>query len=483
MRTKSEILNGEDEQIFINKCLFDFAFFCERVMGYTIKPFHKEWCDILRKQKRILILAPTGYGKSLIFGIAYPIWLSMFKQGSWSVIISKVVKGQSSTIIEEIKFRIEENEFLSEHLRPERNDRKLWTKEKMICSNKSKIENAPYSPSIRGKHPDYIFGDEVSTYIDKSDYYQIWFRDVESRVADAKHGKIAAVTTPVEPGDLGVVLYEHHKYYAKEYPAIINIKNNDYSTGESIWPERFPISMLMEIRETQGKAHFERNYMMNRNADITGSIFKGKDIYDSYDFDKNFTTKLEDPDSFVFIGVDLALSDGPYSDFDAYCVVEKTPSGKIILKHIEKHRGILDYDRIKRLNELAEMYNPYCFLVDKSNIGQEVVNSLIKHGLSAEAITFSAPARGQFLGTLKSAIENKLLIIPNPRDPELIEQRMLIHELASQLIGFKSEKTPKTKLPTIASTAPHDDLAISLALAVKGAHEQDIGGGEILLSA
>jgi len=483
MRTKKEILQGEDETNFVNRCIFDFAFFCERVLGYTVKPFHREWCEMLRKNKRILILAPTGYGKSYYFGIAYPIWLSIFKPGSWSVIISKVVKGQSSTIIEEIKFRIEDNDFLAEHLKPVGNDKKMWTKDKMICSNNSKIDNAPYSMSIRGKHPDYIFGDEVSSYMDKSDYYQIWFRDVESRVDDAKYGKIAAVTTPIEPGDLGVILYNNPQYVSKKYPAIINYKNNDYNTGESIWEERFPIKKLMEIRERQGHANFERNYMMNTEADIEGSIFKVKNISNCYDYERNFTNKLEDKNSYIFIGVDLALSDGPHSDYDSYAVVEKCLNGKIILKHIEKHRGILNYDRIERLKELASQYNPYYFLVDKSNIGQEVVNSLISYGLSAEAVTFSSTARGHLLGTLKSAIENKLLVLPFSKDENHYEEQKIILELATQLIGFKAGLTPNTRLPTIASRATHDDLAIALALAVKGAVEQDIGGGEKLLSA
>lgn|SRR3990167_8856920 len=482
MRSKKEILNGENEQVFINRCIFDFAFFCERVLGYTIKPFHKEWCDLIRKNQRIFIFAPTGFGKTWIFGIAYPIWLSIFKPGSWSVVISKVVKGQSSTMVEEIKFRIEDNEFLSEHLKPARNDKKMWTKDKMICSNNSKIENAPYSMSIRGKHPDYIFGDEVSSYIDKSDHYQIWFRDVESRVDDAKHGKIAAVTTPIDPGDLGVLLFNNTQYVSKKYPAIINYKNNDYTTGESIWSERFSIEKLMLIRERQGHAHFERNYMVNSEADVEGSIFKTKNLFELLDYNRTFTSKLSDENSIVLIGGDFAMSDGPHADFDAYSVVEKCQNGKIILLHIEKWKGTSMESKIQRLLELAKIYNPYQFILDKSNVGNDVALRLIQAGYSAEPITFGPASRGLVLGTLKSVVENKLLIIPYSK--EEIEQQWLINELFEQMIGFKEDKTEKTRITTIISRAMHDDLAISLALAVKGAVEQDIGGGdEKLLSA
>jgi len=480
MRTKEEILQWEDEQVFTNKCIFDFSFFCERVLGYIVKPFHKEWCELLRKHSRILILAPTGYGKTWYFGIAYPIWLSIFKPGSWSVIISKVVKGQSSTIIEEIKFRIEDNEFLAEHLKPVGNDRKMWTKDKMICSNNSKMENAPYSMSIRGKHPDYIFGDEVSSYMDKTDHYQIWFRDVESRVADAKHGKIAAVTTPIEPGDLGVMLFNNPKYVAKKYPAIINFKNNDYNTGESIWPERFSIEMLMKERSTN-PGIFERNYMVNHEADVEGSIFKTKNLFELLDNNRTFTSELVDENSIVMIGCDFAMSDGPHADFDAYSVVEKCPNGKIVLLHMEKWKGINMEDKIIRLKELGKIYSPYQFIIDKSNVGNDIALRLISAGYSADPVSFGPASRGLILGTLKSVVENKLLVIPYSKEEN--EEQWLINELFDQMIGFKEDKTEKTRITTIVSRAMHDDLAISLALAVKGANEQDISGGEILLSA
>jgi len=481
MRKKSDILNGGNEIAFTNRCIFDFAFFCERVLGYTIKPFHKEWCELLRKHSRIQIFAPTGFGKTWIFGIGYPIWLSIFKPGSESVILSKVVKGQSSTIVEEIKFRIEDNEYLTEHLKPIGNDKTTWTKDKIVCSNNSKIYNVPYSMSIRGRHPDYIFGDEVSSYIDKSDHYQIWFRDVESRVDDAKHGKIAAVTTPIDPGDLGVLLYNNPKYVSKKYPAIVNFQNNDYTTGTSIWEERFSISKLMDIRERQGYANFERNYMVNSEADVEGSIFKTKYLFDLLDSTRTFTTKLTDDNSIVMIGADFALSDGPHADFDAYAVVEKCPNGKMVLLHLEKNHGTSIEDKLKRLYELGKMYNPYCFIVDKSNVGNDIAIKLIQAGYSAEAIPFGPSSRGLVLGTLKSAVENKLLIIPYSK--ECIEEQWLINELFEQMIGFKEDKTEKTRITTIISRSLHDDCAIALALAVKGAVEQDIGGGEKLLSA
>jgi len=485
MRTKQEILQNEDAHAFSIKCSLNFAFFCERVLGYTMKPFHIEWCEMLRNNPRVAILAPTGFGKTWIFGIGYPLWQAIYKPGSKSIIVSKVVKGQSATIVEEIKFRIEDNEFLKEHLRPDDSAvNKTWTKERIVCPNNSQIFNSPYSVSIRGAHVAYIFGDEIATFADKSDHYIIWFRDVVSRVADSKYGRIAAVSTPVEPGDLSVVLVNNPRYVSKSYPAIVD-KNGkrfegDYTKGISIWPERFPISKLMEIRQEQGDANFERNYMCNAEADVAGSIFKLKTLYGLLDYTKTFTSELTDSEGYTFIGADFAMSDGPFADFDAYVVVEKLTNGKIIVKHIETWKGQSMEAKMERLLHLANTYKPYQFLCDKSNVGQDIVLKLIQAGWAAEAESFGPAARGNMLGTLKGVIENNMLVIPYSKEQP--EEQFIVNDLFDQLIGFREDKTEKTRVTTIVSRSTHDDISMALALAVKGAAGQDLGGGEDLVA-
>ena len=104
MRTKAEILQGENEKDFMLKCFFDLELWCTRVLGFTLKPFHKEWLRLLKTENRIAISAPTGFGKTTIFGIAYPLWQALFEPGSQSLIMSKNIRTQSATVLEDIKF-------------------------------------------------------------------------------------------------------------------------------------------------------------------------------------------------------------------------------------------------------------------------------------------------------------------------------------------------------------------------------------------
>ena len=485
-RTKKELLNGMDEQAFNIRCSIDFAFFCERVISdgagkpLIMKDYHKDWCKLLSKHKRLVLSAPTGFGKTQIFGIARPLWLAIYKPYSKSIVISKVVKGQSSSILEAIKMEVETNEFLRDHLKPA-DSRLSWTKDSMTCKTGARIFLKAYSASIRGDHVDYIFGDEVAIYPDRVDQYKIWFRDVSSRVSN-RGGQIVAVSTPVEPGDLLDVLIRNKTYFSKSYPGIVNYKDKDVFSGESIWPERFPIAKLKQILDEQGEINFARNIMVDRSAEVTGAIFKIKDLYACLDYKRDFDSKILDENGLTFIGSDFAMSDGPQADFDAYVVLEKTSAGISYIKHLEVHKGLPTNEKVQRLLYLSKIYKPYAHLIDKSNVGRDVSRSLMNAGESVEEVTFSPQNRGNMLGVLKSMVENKNLIIPYPEDEEFSETRNLIDDLIHQLIGFKEEKSEKTRMTTIASRSAHDDIAMALAMACKGASEQYLEGEDTLWS-
>ena len=112
MRTKDEILQGENESLFLMKCRMDFGFFYTRVMGRILKPFHKEWVDILRNNSRIAIAAPTGFGKTEMFGVGYCLYMCFFFPKSINIIVANTIRTQSAKILADIKLEIENNEVL-----------------------------------------------------------------------------------------------------------------------------------------------------------------------------------------------------------------------------------------------------------------------------------------------------------------------------------------------------------------------------------
>lgn len=455
MRTREEILQGENEKDFMLKCFFDKSLWCTRVLGLTIKPFHKEWLDIFDKYDRINIRAPTGFGKTQIFGIAIPLHYAYFKPNSQVLVMCKNIRTQSATILEDIKYVTENNEILKE-LKP--NDTsKTWSKDRMITSTSSKIFYSSYTVNVRGSHVDYIFNDEIATWIGSNNY----FENVVTR-AVSKQGKIAGVSTPVSSTDLQARLFENPSYYCKSYPAIVNYKNGNYATGESIWPEKFPLSLLLKIRYEIGHVMFEKNYMVNPKAEAENAIFPADSIEKCWDHTAKFTT--EHFGGTVTIGADFCVAQGPTADYDCFVVTEQI-GDKTIIKHGERHRYSTSM-KIQRLKELWEMYQPTRIILDESHIGTSVLQDLRSQGYLVEAQSFQHKARNQLLMNLKNLFDNKLIVIPKSRDPLT---KTFVDLLEEELIGFKEQEVGEVKMKRLVSTTAHDDTVMALAMACKRA--------------
>jgi len=445
-----EILKGESQKVFLSLCASRPDIFFERVLGKDLKDFHLDWFRILSNNKRIVVSAPTGFGKTCVFGVAYPLWLAFFKPGSQSLIISKTIRGQSSNILEEIKQTIEDNELLLSLLPKDK--KQYWTKEKINTSIGSSIFYSSYSQNVRGVHVDYVFCDEVATWPET----EVFFRDVTSR-AVAKDGQLAAVSTAINTTDLLAQLLENPNYYSKIYPAIVKNK--------SIWPEKFPVSTLMKIKIEQGESNFEKNYMCNPRSEAEDTIYSLGRVMQLYDFERKFTT---DSEGRIFIGCDFAIAKGPTADFDAYVVIEKT-SNLFIIKHIEVHKGLPTPAKVRRIKQLYDLYqNPELtqvkVIIDETGIGHEVGEELKMIGIPVTLQSFHSIARTRLLMNLRNLIDSKKIVIPRLREDSNVIK--LTDELTTQLIGFKESKSKLTGNINYLSTASHDDIVMALAMAV-----------------
>jgi hypothetical protein len=455
MRTKNEILQGEDEKEFMLKCFFDLELWCTRVLGFTLKPFHKEWLGLLKTQDRIAISAPTGFGKTTIFGIAYPLWLLYFKPQAQVLIISKTIRTQSASVLGDLKRTIEDNEILKSLIPISKNI--YWTKERINTSNGGKLFYSSYSVNVRGVAVDYVFGDEVAVYPETGTY----FENVVTRVA-AKKGKIACASTPFNTTDLLAQLQANPMYFSKSYPAIINYTKGDYSTGESIWPEKFPISYLMDLKKEIGIGKFEKNYMVNPRAESEDPIFSIKSIAACFDYDAAFNAKIA-PEGQVFMGCDFAVASGPTADFDAFVIVEKDT--KVSIKHGETHKGLPVQEKIRRIEQLNELHKPQLIVIDESLIGKAVIEDLRMKGLPVESQNFNSKARNSLLMNLKRLIDNNNLIIP--KNKEDMMTTTFVTRLEEELLGFREVKSLTTGAKNCVSTTKHDDTVMALAMACK----------------
>lgn len=460
MRTKEEQLQGMNEIDFIALCRFDFKFFCERVLGLTeyggIHPYQVEWFDLIERNDRVMIEAPSGFSKTTIVGVAYPLWLMFNFNRKKILLVSKTMPQAKDNMLAQIRDYIEDNEFLR-CLIPKDAD-KTWNQTQLKTTNWFNITNRPYSVNIKSYRADIIILDEIDSYEDPS----IYFDYVVSRLNPG--GKIIGISTPENEGRIfGLIRARRIKEYVmKRYVGIINMKNKgDYASGESIWKEKFPMTYLLKLRNEQGEQYFEKNYMCNIKIGSEDSIFKLKHILNSFDSARDFTAKKEG--GHIILGADFAISSGPLADYDAYVIVEKKDNFYII-KHIEIWKGIPTPSKITRIEELIEEYKVDLCIADESNVGKDAIEGLLMKGFYVVSQTFSSPERKKLLVTLKRIIEGGRLVIP--RNPENMGLLDLTNTLTTQLLGFVEKESEKTKHKLIVSTALHDDIVMALAMAI-----------------
>jgi len=343
---------GEDDMVdFLLRCKIDFKFFCERVLGDVLEfnkfgglqPYQLEWFYNIQNFNRVVIRAPSGFGKTTIMAVAYPIWLAFTKRNKQIMIVSKTID-QARRILEIIRHTIEEVELLHE-IKP-KNIHEAWSKQIINTSTQCRIFVRPYSINVKGERVDFMILDEAASY----ENTDIYFDYIVPRLNPK--GKIAMISTPESTSDLmSLIEAKGLDYFVKDYKAIVNMKRKgDYASGQSIWAARFPVESLMKIHDEQGDQFFEKNFMCNTKAESEDSIFSLKSIMQGFDYARKFDTKIGGQ---CFLACDFAISRGPKADFDAFVVLDKHDN-YFIIKHIEIHKGMRIPVKVTRINELLK---------------------------------------------------------------------------------------------------------------------------------
>lgn len=469
MRTKAEILDGMSEIGFFSRCSLDFKFFCERMLGITefggIHDFQMEWFNLTKKGNAIMITAPSGFSKTELMGVAYPLWYALMNPGHSILLFSKTVAQAKDNLLQRIKNYIEDNELLK-GLVPEGKTATYNVKQAKF-TNGTTINNIPYNINAKGYRAHLIILDEIDSYEDLNIYYDI----ITSRMHPG--GKIVGISTPEGPTQLlGDLKNKNPRGYVfKTTVAIVDEKGKpkteDYEKGFSIWPERFTIDYLMKKKEEMGEQMWEKNFQCNVMTQGEDAIFSVPSFVNSYDRRIRFNRNVE-RNAQYFVACDFAISKGPRADFDAFVVVEKL-NDFITIKHMEIHKGLQRPAKVNRIVELSEIYHSDKMthvIADESNMGTMVIGDLRARGLTVKAQNFHYAERKKLLLQLANVIESGTLIIP--RSPKCDQTIKMTNLLFEQLIGFR-RKTTDVGTETIESKSTHDDAAMSLAMAVKEA--------------
>jgi hypothetical protein len=271
------------------------------------------------------------------------------------------------------------------------------------------------------------------------------------------HGKICLVSTPESGTDLMSIIAERKlDYVFKKYTAILN-------NGEAIWPERFSLERLNQIRLEQGEQFFQKNFMCNTRAEGANSIYSAKSVLSCTNYELGYSSEILGEEGEIYMGCDFAIASGNTADFDCYVIVERV-NDKAIIKFAETHRGYSVQEKVARISHLFQLYKPLLIIADQSSIGAAIIESLRNAGLPVQGYSFQANSRNALLNNLKVLLDNKKIVIPKSKDD--MQAVEFSDKLEIELLSFREQHSKITGNTQYVSTGAHDDTVMGLALAV-----------------
>lgn len=451
----------------------DFKFFYEKILGFDMQgglnAYKQEWFNLAYDNDYVMIKAPSGFAKTIVLGVAFPIWCAWIYEDKKILLISKTLSQSKISLLMEVRDLIDDNELLKKMMKPESRDN-IWSQTMLKTKNKSVIYNRPYTISLKGSRGDIIILDEIDSY----EGHEIFFDHVLSRLKPG--GKIIGISTPEEGTGTIMSMIEYRESVGskdknitscimKTYLAVENY--SDYSDpladGESIWPEEYPINELKTRLKRFGREKWFKNYMCDTSTESEDSIFKAEDIRQCVKAKMKYTNKKVGAGE-IYIGCDYAVSNSPTGDFDAYVVVEKFKDLAYI-KFGETVKGLPIPEKIKKMELLMKKYNPVCFICDESNFGVEIIRQARNKGLPIVAQSFLTHERAKLLANLGSLISNHKVVIPkHPDDLQAVE---FSDKLEFELLKFVEKKNENTGHKSLVSRGKHDDSVMGLTMACK----------------
>lgn len=456
----------------------DFKLFNEKVLGLTFPKFHYDvFYEWVRSGKpNACIELPRGHGKSTMYSRAYPDW-RLYRETDFKICQFSGAIRQSILFADQIGEDFETKELLKP-LVGKSNDSN-WSKQYKEFTNGNKLFVAPFGPGARGGHFDLVDADDLLRDMDYSiEQAKEYFWGIVYPTVQTRRGNLTLVGTPQSELDLYHEIENKIKidsgfasrWFFKKLPAVETDELGNWV--KPLWPERFSLNDLQEIKMAIGEQRFAREYMLDPTS-FSGSFYEKDAIINSlssaYSFEYDSVKG-----SVAYGGSDFALSESNRADYSASFVVnvlegeqeidfgdrkEKIKS-PIIVRYGFMGRGITYNNQIALQKRIYREYKLQTLVVDKTNFGIKIYEDLYGK-LNVDGQDFPVAKRNALLMNLRNLFESGRLVLPF-KDNEL-QTKKIISELVKQLKGFSLS----TESNSIQSRAKHDDLAIALALAVK----------------
>ncbi len=280
-----EAMSSELKQRLRNRAKVDLYFFAKAVLGFDllVPHIHMPLCVILEDFEnniRIRLVLPRGWFKSTIVSIAYPIWRSL-SEPSIRVLITQNTFTNAAKKLAKIKGLFEGRKLfrtLFPDLLPTKHS--TWKTDALEVNREVKTEEATFEAAgirtqVTSRHYDLIVEDDtVAPELDevgeqnlaptKDDIDQAigWHRLATPLLISPGESQIIVVGTRWFEIDLLSWIGDNEKHYKSYVRASReNSKGEADENGEVVYPERFGVKVLNELRVALGPYMYSCLYM------------------------------------------------------------------------------------------------------------------------------------------------------------------------------------------------------------------------------
>jgi predicted phage terminase large subunit-like protein len=319
---------------------------------------------IAGKFHKLLVTMPPRHGKSELLSKYFPAWLLLQKDSSKIILTSY----QSSFAAEwGLKVRNILREF--KLINPHRS-----ASNSFLTTNGGSFHTAGVDGAITGKGANWLIIDDpikndkaAFSAVQRESVWNFYLATATTRLEP--DGKIIVIQTRWHHDDLaGRILASENDWEIINIPAIA--KQNDIlnrEEGQALWPERFPIEKLLEIKRTIGQYWFSALYQQEPISSQY-QIFKPENWQFYYERPKC---------SYIIQTWDTAFKTGEANDYSV-CATWGVSDGKCYLLDLWRNKCTF-LDLLQQVVLQFNIWKPAKVLIEDAASGQDLIPTLKKN--------------------------------------------------------------------------------------------------------
>lgn len=429
-------LSQDELQVFFGSARNDFMDFCIAIdRNYDPQFFHEEIAEGLQAVERgdvkfLMIEMPPRHGKSDEVSVKFPAWL-LGKHPDWPIInasyssdLSEKHSGYCRDIVRSDAFR---NVFPGVQVKGDTKAKAYWQVERGRKDEKDFLTGGSFQAvgvggAATGFGAKILIVDDPVKNREEADSEVMrqkvwdWYASV-ARTRLEKGGAVILIMTRWHEDDLaGRILATGIPVKRICFPAIAEQKEKYRRRGEALWPDKYPLQSLLDIRRSTDERTWYSLYQQQPKK-------SDKMSFDPSWFPVFGKEALKHVTCNRYAMIDVADTKKQGRDFTGVAVCDWSFDDKWYLQHLKRHRvnikGLIDLIFWVWVN-----YHPLSIGIEKKSFADQVRPLLddecVKRGIYPVVVELEHRGRSKearILGALQGRAEHKrILLQENPMD-------------------------------------------------------------------